>query len=147
MRNRAMLYDIAAIEGPSTTSWRFLVMFKNLVAMPDRIVQSSRDICCDAREYRTIIVQRRVTSVDIMRRRGCLYHILTCSYVHGLLMLSCHGCPTSYDIVRDRTTILRLESCSDVDFSFSADNHSEVVQLRTTVVRCRTSSMRLSTCL
>ena len=48
--DRAMLYDIAVIEGQSTTSWRFLVMFKNRVAMPEIV------------EYCTIIARRRATS-------------------------------------------------------------------------------------
>ena len=96
VRNRAMLYDVAAIEGPSKTSWRFLIMFKNLVTMPEIV------------EYRTIIARRRATYLDVMRRRGCLYHIFTCSHVHGLLTMSCHGRATSYDIVRDRTTTVRL---------------------------------------
>ena len=59
-------------------------MFINLVAIPEIV------------EYRTIIA----------RRRGCLYHIFTCSHVHGLLTMLCHGRATSHDIVRDRTTIV-----------------------------------------
>ena len=54
---------------------------------------------CDARdrlEYRTIITRRRVTSLDFMRRRGYLYHIFTCSHVHGLLTMLCHGRAKSY---------------------------------------------------
>ena len=80
MRSHAMLYDVAAIEGPSTTSWRFLVMFKHVVAIV---------------EYRTIIVRRRATSLDVMRRRGCLYPSVACSHVHILLSMLFHGPVTS----------------------------------------------------
>ena len=82
VRNRAMLYDVAAIDEPMTTSWRFFVIFQNLVAMPDIV------------EYRTIIARRRANSLDVMRRRGCLYHIFTCS--HDVVPWSC-------DILRHRT--------------------------------------------
>ena len=41
VRNRAMLYDVAFIKGPSTTSCRFFVMFKNQVAMPDIVVYNT----------------------------------------------------------------------------------------------------------
>jgi hypothetical protein len=34
VRNFAMLHDIAAIGGSRTTSWWFLIMFKNLAAIP-----------------------------------------------------------------------------------------------------------------
>ena len=115
VRNRGMSYDVAAIEGHRTTSWRLLVMFKNMVAMPE------------IAEYRTIVVRRRSTSLDVMRCRGCLYHTLTCSHLHVLLMMLCHGCATSYDIVCDRTTIVRLQSFSDDDQLIG--NHSEVVRL------------------
>ena len=54
VRNRAMLYDVAAIEGSRTRYWQFLVMFKNLVAIPEIV------------EYRIIIAGRRATSLDAM---------------------------------------------------------------------------------
>ena len=79
MRNRAMSYDVAAIEGPNTTSWRFL---------PVIVV------------YRTIIARRRATSLDVMRCRGCLYHMFICPHEHGLLTMSCHGLTTSYEIAQ-----------------------------------------------
>ena len=52
------------------------------------------------------VMRRCATALNVMRRRGCLYHIFTCSHVHGLLMMLCHGRATSYDSVRDRTTIV-----------------------------------------
>ena len=78
-----------------TTSWRFLAMFKNLVAMPEIVSYNHRATSCDL-------------SLDVMRHRGCLYHIFTCSHVHGHLTMLCHVRATSYDIVRDRTNIVRL---------------------------------------
>ena len=117
VRNRAMLCDVAAIEGPRTTSWQFLVMFKNMVSMPDIV------------EYRTMIARRRATSLDIMRCRGCclfhVSHVLTCT-----AFSRCCAIVVLRHRIRDRTIIVRFYSCSDDDFSFSADNHNEVLRPR-----------------
>ena len=56
VRQRAMLYDVAVMEGPHTTSWRIL----GHVQKPGCIVQSSRDvvrhclISCDVADIRTL---------------------------------------------------------------------------------------------
>ena len=52
------------------------------------------------RLYRTIIARRCATSIDVMRRRGWLCHICTCSHVHCLLMMLCIGRMTSYEIAQ-----------------------------------------------
>ena len=74
-----------------------------------------------------IIAQRLAISLDFMRCRRCLYRVLhTCSHMHGLLAMLCHG-------TRSRNH-RKLYSCSDVDFSFSADNHSKVIRPHATVI-------------
>ena len=68
LRHRTTTCDGRSLcdRGPS-----FLVMFKSQAAMPELV------------EY------RRATYLDVMRRRGCLYHICTCSHVHGLRTICC----------------------------------------------------------
>ena len=104
VRNRAMLYDVEAIEGPSTTSWRFLVMFKNLVATPEVV------------EYCTIIARRRAASLDIMRRRGYLYHIFTCSHCTAFSRCSMvlRRITTSYEIAQSSYDCNRVQMLTSV---------------------------------
>ena len=85
MRNRAMSYDVAAIEGPRTTSWRFVVMLKNLVAMPEIIVQSSRDI-----------VRLLLTYCDVADVYTIFSHVLIARPSHDIVPWSC-------DVLRHRT--------------------------------------------
>ena len=70
---------------------------------------------------------RLTSSLDAMRRRGCLYHIFACSYVHGILtpMMLCHGHATSYDMVRDRTTIVQFNR---VQMMTSASRQTTIVK-------------------
>ena len=58
MRNRAMLHDVAAIGGPRTTSYCFLVMLKNLAAISGIV------------GYRTIIVRHRTMSHNVTQHRA-----------------------------------------------------------------------------
>ena len=131
VRNRAVLYDVAAIEGHRTTSWRFLVMFTPWFRF--------RDV-----EYHTIIAWRHATSRMYV------------PYFHMFLFVwpSHDVVPWSCDVLRHRTISHNHRTIVFVlndDISFSADNHIAVQRPRTTVimtvVRCRTISMRLSTCL
>ena len=90
-------------------------MFKNLVAMPEIV------------EYRTTIARRRATSPDVMRRCGCLYHISTCSHVHGLLTMLCHVRATSYDIAQPSYDCNRIQMLTSA--SRQTINPNEIVRL------------------
>ena len=87
MRNGAMLYDAVAIEGPSTTYWWFLVMFKNLVAMPEIV------------EYRMIITRRRATYIYTINMLSLDHIKLRCIAMgqdprytyHCIIILRCYN--------------------------------------------------------
>ena len=94
-------------------------MFKNLVAMPEIV------------EYRTIIAQRRATSLDscnIADAYTIFSHVLTCMAFSRCCAMVVRRFTTSYDIAQPSYDFNRVHTMTSV-FSFSADNHSDFVRL------------------
>ena len=92
VRNRAMLHDVAAIEGASMTYWRLLVMFK-----------SSRESCDISWRDATSRMFSSTCHIFTCARPICTFIVAMCIWINIYLSIYHDVVPWSYDVVRHRT--------------------------------------------
>ena len=85
-------------------------------------------------DARACIVSYIILSRNVLRYRLTSCDVADVCTVFYIYVLTCTAFSRCCDMVRDRATIVQLYFCSDVDFSFSADNHSKVIRPHATVI-------------